>query len=980
MTEKFANAAQTTLNGSITNSAPTLTVTSAALFPTTGTFRILIGSEIMLVTNVAGNVFDVTRGSEGTAAVLHLTASVVTTILTAGALDQLKTDISVSGSNLGSALQIFKDVSSGTFRHRTLRVSGDVSSAQDPSGFSGEVHIRPVPTGWVNVRDYGAVSDADGSTQATGIATGTDNAAAFEAAIRVLDPIKGGVLHIGFGGYRLARPVIVDRPVTILGVSAGFSGVASGTTIYCDYRVTAFRIGQGVNGLTITGDDDSGSGSSFRDIQFRAVARDTAVTAGDWDYSAATASMPDADAARFSLGQLISVGGAGADFTLARLKATTRSGFKTVYVSGSDPDSGRGMQVGKYLKIDTAFTDITQTDVVTTDPPTSYATGDTYAIDDVVIPTTPNDHVYAVESGPGVGGTEPAWSTSGGTAASGNGVVFRDLGVITTVDGTVATILTMDSAAATSVTDAIVVECPGLYARILSKTSLAGTTTIQTDALNGGVDDLTGVDIRDASAAIDMRFAARVSHCLAHSFEGPGIAILTNGATGQNANGWQIHDFFAHSCRSTVVAHGQNSQAGTAVGVVSVQSREWAFIEDTQAGNTWVGNHQDGGFGMLVRDGCSSTIIGAYHETGTYSSYSSRAQSIGGTGSQDSGGVSDVGGIRNRLDVGSAGVHPHQLVCSPDTEWATFNSPSVAAGIRWRRSNSTEGATGFVVFAHPTGSARRCPIAVVDGDGPSGYFPGELVFPNGFMLGSTASSTLDLSVATRVYRCDDEPTGETYDAFHATTAWRAGDIVFATGLGSEKAAYLRCTRTGNAGYVWTPSHVTVLGDRMRLPIDDGYFYTATSIGSAPHETGTTEPTSADPITDGDITWTRGTASALFDRVGGDLATTRVTRDNAVTLLRRYPVADGEVRSNRWIITVKSDDGSGAVMGEWEVKAAHKRISGTLTQGYAPIITNTFVVGAPGTPTVTMNGSTDVDFNVTGIAATDLLWTLSEFNI
>jgi hypothetical protein len=90
--ELFANSSSSTLNGAITNSQTTVTVTAAASFPTSGNFRILIDSEILLVTAVGGNVFTVTRGIENTVAASHLTAAPVTGILTAGALSQYRID------------------------------------------------------------------------------------------------------------------------------------------------------------------------------------------------------------------------------------------------------------------------------------------------------------------------------------------------------------------------------------------------------------------------------------------------------------------------------------------------------------------------------------------------------------------------------------------------------------------------------------------------------------------------------------------------------------------------------------------------------------------------------------------------------------------------------------------------------------------------------------------------------------------------
>lgn len=108
----------------------------------------------------------------------------------------------------------------------------------------------------------------------------------------------------------------------------------------------------------------------------------------------------------------------------------------------------------------------------------------------------------------------------------------------------------------------------------------------------------------------------------------------------------------------------------------------------------------------------------------------------------------------------------------------------------------------------------------------------------------------------------------------------------------------------------------------------------------------------------------------------DLVTTNAT----TTRIRRYPVANGAVRLIRAIIKVQSTDGSAAVLGEWEVKGGYKRVAGTLSAAYAVTITEIFKVGVPGAPTVALNGNTDVDVRVTGIAATNLTWSMSEFTL
>lgn len=93
--EKFANAAQTTINqiGGISPISTNLNVLNASQFPGSPQFRIRIDDELMLVTFVVGNLWTVTRGQEGTAAAPHAHGAVVTHVLTAAALAQFAVDI-----------------------------------------------------------------------------------------------------------------------------------------------------------------------------------------------------------------------------------------------------------------------------------------------------------------------------------------------------------------------------------------------------------------------------------------------------------------------------------------------------------------------------------------------------------------------------------------------------------------------------------------------------------------------------------------------------------------------------------------------------------------------------------------------------------------------------------------------------------------------------------------------------------------------
>jgi hypothetical protein len=95
--ERFANNPASTLAGGINDAVTTLTVADASSFPTAGTFRLLVGDELMLVTGVSGSTFTVVRGSEGSTATSHSSGVNLTAVLTSGAIAQYKSDIVQSG-------------------------------------------------------------------------------------------------------------------------------------------------------------------------------------------------------------------------------------------------------------------------------------------------------------------------------------------------------------------------------------------------------------------------------------------------------------------------------------------------------------------------------------------------------------------------------------------------------------------------------------------------------------------------------------------------------------------------------------------------------------------------------------------------------------------------------------------------------------------------------------------------------------------
>ncbi len=86
--ERFANGGLSSLDSAVASDDVALTVKSAVGFPATGNFRIIVESEIMLVTGVLGKTFTVARAQEGTTAASHDSGVAVFHALTAGALAQ----------------------------------------------------------------------------------------------------------------------------------------------------------------------------------------------------------------------------------------------------------------------------------------------------------------------------------------------------------------------------------------------------------------------------------------------------------------------------------------------------------------------------------------------------------------------------------------------------------------------------------------------------------------------------------------------------------------------------------------------------------------------------------------------------------------------------------------------------------------------------------------------------------------------------
>lgn len=107
--EQFANGAVTTLASDINSTTPTIPLTDGSAFPSSGNFRLVIGSEIMLATARSSNTLTVTRHQEGTSAASHSAGDGVACILTAGAMTQFRAD----GAAVGAIGSVFSAGTAG---------------------------------------------------------------------------------------------------------------------------------------------------------------------------------------------------------------------------------------------------------------------------------------------------------------------------------------------------------------------------------------------------------------------------------------------------------------------------------------------------------------------------------------------------------------------------------------------------------------------------------------------------------------------------------------------------------------------------------------------------------------------------------------------------------------------------------------------------------------------------------------------------
>ena len=153
MAIKFSNLASTTLASGVSDTATSLSVTSASLFPTLGgsdyfyaTIGTGSGSEIVKVTAISGTTFTVVRGQDGTTAISHSSGAEFSLRVTAAALNDLSTQadtesVSIAGDTMTGNLNLGDNVKAQFGASDDLQIYHDASHSYIVDAGTGNMYI-----------------------------------------------------------------------------------------------------------------------------------------------------------------------------------------------------------------------------------------------------------------------------------------------------------------------------------------------------------------------------------------------------------------------------------------------------------------------------------------------------------------------------------------------------------------------------------------------------------------------------------------------------------------------------------------------------------------------------------------------------------------------------------------------------------------------------------------------------------------------
>lgn len=196
--EQFANVGQAVLNNgtTLTSSATSTVVSTRVNIPSSGTFRILIDTEIIKVTAVSGTTWTIVRGDGGSTAASHTDGTTIYVIVTAEALNAL---VSIQNSDTEVSTRRVLDFD-GHFA-----VTDDSGNARCKIAGStfGEVIVSPVLTNFTFL-NHSIAGTPTATQQGSGIylyhpgTSGDNNIELYEAAPSTPYSITAKISLMGF--------------------------------------------------------------------------------------------------------------------------------------------------------------------------------------------------------------------------------------------------------------------------------------------------------------------------------------------------------------------------------------------------------------------------------------------------------------------------------------------------------------------------------------------------------------------------------------------------------------------------------------------------------------------------------------------------------------------------------------------------------------------------------------------------------------
>lgn len=254
MAEQLANFGNTTLAEDLDDSETGVDVTSGAVFPASGNFRVNCEDEIMLVTSRSTNTLTVTRGAEGTAAAVHSSGTAIKMVLTAAGLANIIDEVATLATDTSVGTETF-DISRATAGTHDLLLTGNptftLSGAFTDKATDMRIILRQDGTGSRTVTWPGSVSWVKGSAPVL------QTAASAVDTIGLLT-VDAGTTWLGYYGNEF------DNPMTTAGdiIYGGVSGVPTRLAKGDDTQVLTLASGV-PSWAAATGGSGLGTGTSF---------------------------------------------------------------------------------------------------------------------------------------------------------------------------------------------------------------------------------------------------------------------------------------------------------------------------------------------------------------------------------------------------------------------------------------------------------------------------------------------------------------------------------------------------------------------------------------------------------------------------------------------------------------------------------------------------------------------------------------------